>query len=153
MKYLTITGAIILILLIYFAYKDVKKQEQIIHSELLTKYALKHNSELIARVLHAEGNGTPDIDKIAIGSSILNRMNNVEFPSSIIDVIYQKNQYVISDTFTQHDLQIASCLLEDHLRECDILYFFNPKTATNKRDIKKIRKRKLIIKTLGHEYY
>ena len=153
MKYLTITGAIILILLIYFAYKDVKKQEQIIHSELLTKYTLKHNSELIARVLHAEGNGTPDIDKIAIGSSILNRMNNVEFPSSIIDVIYQKNQYVISDTFTQHDLQIASCLLEDHLRDCDILYFFNPKTATNKRDIKKIRKRKLIIKTLGHEYY
>ena len=156
MKYILILIIIFITISVYIEYhryRNVENRDIVQYREQLNNYSLESNSRLIARVLYAEANGESDIDKIAVRSSILNRVDNIEFPSSIDSVIYQKNQYAIANKFTKHDLQIATCLLEDYFRDCNIMYFFNPKTITNKVHLKNIRKKELILKTKNHEYY
>lgn len=110
-----------------------------------------YDIDKIAKVIYRECANCLTIDKIMIGSSILNRLDDCRFPSSIDKVI--KGQYAISDTFDADAYRIARMLVKDSLRECNVLYFFNPKTATDISFVKSIKKHDLLVKTKYHEYY
>ena len=105
----------------------------------------------IAKVIYKECANCLTIDKIMIGSSILNRLDDCRFPSSIDKVI--KGQYAISDTFDADAYRIAKILVKDSLREYNVLYFFNPRTATDIHFVNSMKKHDLLVKTKYHEYY
>lgn len=139
-------------ILLYLIMSDINKQ----HKEKMivkTDHSLHDNAVKIAKVIQSECKDCSDVDKLLIGSSILNRMDNINFPKSINNVINQPNQYTKSKSYSEHDKQLAVCLLENYFRDCEVIYFFNPKTATNSNFIRKIRRNTLIMKTKHHEYY
>ena len=105
----------------------------------------------IAKVLSRECENCYSIDKILIASSILNRMNNCSFPSSIDSIV--NNQYCIADTFSSNSYYIAKLVVNNDVRDYNVLYFFNPKTATDIRFINSMKKHDLLVKTKYHEYY
>lgn len=49
--------------------------------------------ELIALVVMAEAEGEPDLGKILVIDTILNRMHSKHFPNTIYDVLYQRRQF------------------------------------------------------------
>lgn len=131
-----------------------KGKENKIRASLIKKEQkiIEKNSIKIAKVLNIECGDCPDTDKLLIGSSLLNRVDSKEFPNTLDGVIYQPNQYKISKNYTEHDKKLAVCLLENYFRDCDVLYFYNPKSATDKDFLSKMRKRNLIVQTKHHIY-
>lgn len=107
--------------------------------------------EAIARVINKECNYCPVTDKILIGSSIINRMNHPDFPSEHEDVI--KNQYAISDTFDTESYKIAELIILNNIKDNNVLYFYNPKIATDKKFMRLMESHDLIVKTKYHNYY
>lgn len=141
-----VLSAIVLTMLIIDINTQYKKKEQ-------TDHSLHEDAILVAKVINSECKDCSDVDKLMIGSSILNRADNVNFPSSIANVIRQPNQYVSSKDYTVHDKQLAVCLLEGYFRDCEVIYFYNPETATNRKFVKMMKKYPLVLKTKHHEYY
>ena len=47
--------------------------------------------ELLARLVHAEANGEPYKGKVAVAATVLNRVNNPDYPDTIPEVVYQNN--------------------------------------------------------------
>ena len=132
---------------------ETKKHKTI--RTFLTQYdvnKVEKKSIEIAKVMKRECGNCSDINKLLVGSSILNRQDHSEFPNTVLNVINQNNQYAISDTYTEQDKKLAICLLEGNFRDCEVLYFYNPKTATDKSFLRMMNKKDLIAKTKHHEY-
>jgi spore germination cell wall hydrolase CwlJ-like protein len=131
-----------------------KRKEDMIRNKLIQKEQkiVEKNSIKIAKVLNVECGDCPDVDKLLIGSSLLNRVDSKEFPNTLDGVIKQPNQYKTSKNYTEHDKKLAVCLLENHFRDCDVLYFYNPKSATDKAFLSQMRKKDLIVQTKHHIY-
>ncbi len=49
---------------------------------------------LLAKLIHAEARGESMRGKIAVGAVILNRLESQDFPKTVREIIYQKNQHV-----------------------------------------------------------
>lgn len=105
---------------------------------------------LLARIISGEARGEPYSGQVAVGGVIMNRMKHPSFPDTMSGVIYQKGAFSAIDD-GQFDQPIAdSCYkaAQDALNGMDpsggAIYYYNPKTATNKW----IRSRK-VIKTIG----
>jgi spore germination cell wall hydrolase CwlJ-like protein len=107
--------------------------------------------EAVARVINKECSYCPVTDKILIGSSIINRMNHPDFPCEYEDVI--ENQYAISDTFDTESYKIAELIVLNNIKDKNVLYFYNPKIATDKKFMRLMESRVLITKTKYHNYY
>lgn len=107
---------------------------------------------LLARVINAEATGCSDVDKVAIASSIMNRVDDPSFNGNIHAVVYSKNQYAINNNFTNQDLNIAYCVYNGWVRDCNVLYF-HTKLSSNNHSKKIRRERKLLFKTDCHEYF
>src|SRR5699024_6132008 len=45
--------------------------------------------ELLAKLVHAEARGEPYIGKVAVAATVLNRLKDPKFPSTIPSIIYQ----------------------------------------------------------------
>jgi spore germination cell wall hydrolase CwlJ-like protein len=107
---------------------------------------------VIAKVINKECGYCPVTDKVLIASSILNRMDDCRFESEVDDIV--KGQYCISDTFDIESYQITKLVMEGLIRDYDVLYFFNPKTATDKKFTNWLKNNhNLVVKTNYHEYY
>lgn len=119
-------------------------------SSVLTE---KINKDIItiAKVVFAECSYCPETDKILIASSILNRVENKDFPKTIDSVIYK--QYSISDTFNESSYKIAHLVYNDVIREKNVLYFYNPKLATDIKFMRLMEYREAVCKTKYHNYY
>ena len=65
----------------------------IIQSEPYIPEYTKEEIELLALVTMAEAEGEPEDGKRLVIDTILNRVDNLYFPDTISDVIYQKNQF------------------------------------------------------------
>lgn len=111
----------------------------------------KHFIESVAKVINKECSYCPITDKILIGSSIVNRMNHPDFPCAYEDVI--ENQYATSDTFDLDSYKVAEMIINDSLLDNRVLYFYNPKIATDKRFMRLMEKHTLLVKTKYHNYY
>lgn len=94
----------------------------------------------LSRIIHAEAQGEPFLGKLAVGTVILNRMADDQFPDELYDVIFDRKHGVQFTPTVNGQIQnapnedsvIAAKLCLDGYRLSDtILYFLNPRLATS----------------------
>ncbi len=96
------------------------------------------NIELLARVINGEARGEPYEGQVAVGAVVLNRVDHPSFPNSISGVVYQKGAFTAVDDGQINAEMYASShrAARDALNGWDptggAIYYYNPKTATNK---------------------
>ena len=93
---------------------------------------------LLARLVYAEARGEPYTGQVAVASVVLNRVKNSSFPNSVAGVIYQSGAFsVVNDgQINLTPNATAKKAAQDAINGWDpsygAIYYFNPKTATNK---------------------
>lgn len=112
-----------------------------------TLAALKINTEstntssdvyLLARCIYGEARGEVYLGKVAVGAVILNRVKDANFPNSVSGVIYQPGAFdAVSDgqinlTPDEECIRAARDAFGGWDPTNGCLYYYNPKTATNK---------------------
>jgi len=105
-----------------------------------TNNSRNNESELLARIVHAESKGEPYIGQVAVAAVILNRVDSPDFPNTLAGVIYQPGAFepVMNGTINQDVPKDASArkAAQEALNGYDptggCLYFYNPDTATSK---------------------
>ncbi len=115
-----------------------------------------NESELLARIVHAESKGEPYLGQVAVAAVILNRVDSPDFPNTLAGVIYQPGAFepVSNGTINQAVPNDASArkAAREALNGYDptggCLYFFNPNTATSKWIWSKS-----IVKTIGKHHF
>lgn len=115
-----------------------------------------NESELLARIVHAESKGEPYLGQISVAAVILNRIDSPDFPNTLAGVIYQPGAFepVSNGTINQAVPNDASArkAAREALNGYDptggCLYFFNPSTATSKWIWSKN-----IVKTIGKHHF
>lgn len=96
------------------------------------------NLNLIARLVYGEARGEPYTGQVAVAAVVLNRVKSSSFPNTISGVIYQSGAFdVVRDgQINLTPNQTAKNAAQDALNGWDpsygAIYYFNPKTATNK---------------------
>ena len=87
--------------------KDLKKlkkklEEEIYLSQLAANAAWRDVSDityadgdlkLLANLIYCEAGGEPYQGRVAVGAVVINRVRSVKFPSTVVGVIYQRNQF------------------------------------------------------------
>ena len=82
--------------------------------------------DLISRVIMHESGYESLLGKMAVGNVILNRVANSQFPNSISEVIYQKNQFPGATNATPNEESIlAARLVLEGANVVPDAYFFN----------------------------
>ena len=93
---------------------------------------------LLARLVYAEARGESYTGQVAVASVVLNRMKNSSFPNTLSGVIYQPGAFCVVNNgqINLKPNQTAINAAQDAINGWDpsngALYYFNPKTATNK---------------------
>lgn len=93
---------------------------------------------LLARAVYGESRGEPYTGMVAVAAVILNRVDDANFPNTISGVIYQPGAFdVVSDgQINLSPDETAVRAARDAMAGWDptngCLYYYNPKTATNK---------------------
>lgn len=93
---------------------------------------------LLARLVYAESRGEPYTGQVAVASVVLNRVKSSSFPNSVAGVIYQSGAFsVVNDgQINLTPNATAKKAAQDAINGWDpsygAIYYFNPKTATNK---------------------
>lgn len=96
------------------------------------------NVNLLARLIYGEARGEPYTGQVAVGAVVLNRVKSSSFPNTIAGVIYQSGAFdVVADgqinmTPNQTAIKAARDALNGWDPSYGAIYYFNPKTATNK---------------------
>ena len=109
---------------------------------------------LLARLISAEARGEPYSGQVAVGGVVLNRVEHPSFPDTITGVIYQSGAFscLTDGQFNQPVAESAYRAAQDALNGWDpsggAIYYYNPKTATNKW----IRSRP-VISTIGRHVF
>lgn len=109
---------------------------------------------LLARLISAEARGEPYLGQVAVGAVILNRVEHPSFPDTISGVIYQNGAFscLTDGQFYKAVSSSAYTAARDALNGLDpsggAIYYYNPKTATNKW----IRSRP-VITTIGNHVF
>ena len=82
------------------------------------------DDELIAMVVHAEAGGEKLIGRVAVAAVVLNRCDY--YGLTVESVVYAKNQFAISDSYTDEDLRAVEIAqkVRDLFPE-DMMYFRN----------------------------
>lgn len=93
---------------------------------------------LLAKAINGEARGEPYTGQVAVGAVILNRVRHASFPNTIAGVIYQPGAFTAVDDGQINAEMSDSCIraARDALNGWDpvggAIYYYNPKTATNK---------------------
>lgn len=96
------------------------------------------NLYLLAQLVYGEARGEPYKGQVAVAAVVLNRVDSSEFPNSLSGVIYQPGAF---DAVADGQINLApdeACIkaARDAMNGWDptggCLYYYNPKTATNK---------------------
>ena len=94
----------------------------------------------LSRIIYAESGAEPFRGKIAVGNVVMNRVASTQFPNSIYGVIFDKKHGTqfspvasgtIYKTPNADSVIAAKICLEGFTINDDILYFMNPRLATN----------------------
>ena len=94
--------------------------------------------QLMARAINGEARGEPYTGQVAIGAVVLNRVRNGSFPNTVAGVVYQRGAFdAVSDgQINLTPNSTAKKAAQDALNGWDptygAIYYFNPRTATNK---------------------
>ncbi len=96
------------------------------------------NLNLLSRLVYGEARGEPYSGQVAVAAVILNRVSNPSFPNTIAGVVYEAGAFdAVSDgQINMTPDSTARKAAQDALNGWDpsygAIYYFNPKTATNK---------------------
>lgn len=99
-------------------------------------YITGEDIELMAKLVSAESIGEPYDGKVAVASVVLNRTLDQSFPSTIKEVIFQKNAFscVKNGQISAKTNQDCYNAVYDAIKGYDptnqALFFYNPNTAT-----------------------
>lgn len=110
--------------------------------------------ELLARIISAEARGESYLGQVAVGAVVLNRMEHPSFPDTLSGVVYQNGAFscLYDGQFYEPIADSAYSAARDALNGLDpsggAIYYYNPKTATNKW----IRSRP-VITTIGRHIF
>lgn len=94
----------------------------------------------LSRIIHAEANGEPLVGKIAVGNVVLNRKASSAYPNTVYGVIFDRKngtQFTpavtgtIYNTPSAESVIAAKICLEGYSIDQRILFFMNPRIATN----------------------
>lgn len=95
----------------------------------------------MSRIISAESRGEPLEGKLAVGTVVCNRVDSEEFPSTITEVIFDRQYGVqftpvangtVYDDPTQESVDAAKMILEGYRTDPEVLYFIYEDIATNK---------------------
>ena len=110
--------------------------------------------ELLARLISAEARGESYLGQVAVGAVVLNRIEHPSFPDTLSGVVYQNGAFscLYDGQFYEPIADSAYSAARDALNGLDpsggAIYYYNPKTATNKW----IRSRP-VITTIGRHIF
>lgn len=95
-----------------------------------SEYAYKENTDItmLAKIATIECGNCSTHDKILVISSVLNRLDHLEFPNTVDSVLTQEKQYAsldIMDSIDHESLVLANLIYNGVLRDCNVLYFSN----------------------------
>lgn len=94
----------------------------------------------LSRIIYAESGAEPFRGKIAVGNVVLNRVKSSQFPNSVYGVIFDKkhgtqfspvSSGTIYKTPNADSVIAAKICLEGYSVNTKVLYFMNPRLATN----------------------
>lgn len=94
----------------------------------------------LSKLIYAESGAEPFLGKLAVGTVVMNRVDSDEFPSNIVDVIFDKKNGVqftptangaIEKNPDEDSIAAAKICLENTRLSDDILYFLNEELATS----------------------
>lgn len=94
----------------------------------------------LSRIIHAEAQGEPFRGKLAVGTVILNRVADEQFPDRLYDVIFDRKHGVqftptvngqIYKTPSEESVIAAKLCLDGYRLSDNVLYFLNPRLASN----------------------
>ncbi len=94
--------------------------------------------ELLARIISAEARGETYLGQVAVGAVVLNRIEHPSFPDTVSGVVYQNGAFscLYDGQFYEPIEDSAYSAARDALNGLDpsggAIYYYNPKTATNK---------------------
>lgn len=116
-----------------------------------------HNRVYLSALINSEADSTDILDMYLVGSTVLNRVESKDFPSTIDSVITQKTQYSGFDTerfvCTEKSDTVAARLLRGWNRDREVLYFYNSR-AEDKIFLNKLKtSHKYICSTNAHVYF
>ncbi|GLB60491.1 cell wall hydrolase [Cytobacillus sp. NCCP-133] len=101
------------------------------------RFIKPEEKKLLARLVQAEAEGEPFEGKVAVADVVLNRVEHEQFPDTVKDVIYQKNAFEpvqngsINEPASNEAVQAVETALVDKEKNVELLYFYNPETATS----------------------
>lgn len=113
----------------------------------------------LSRIIHAESSGEPLRGKIAVANVIINRKNRSDYPNTIKQVIFDKKygtQFTpvsngsIYNTPNSDSIKAAKIVLDGYSLNTQMIFFLNPKTATN---FWIMNNRTFVMKIGNHAFY
>jgi N-acetylmuramoyl-L-alanine amidase len=112
----------------------------------------------LSRIIYAESRGEPLRGKIAVGNVVMNRMESTHFPNTIYGVIFDRKYGIqftpvatgaIYNNSDAESIRAAKMVLEGTSVNDGVLYFVNPKIATNSW----VQKNRRFAFALGNHYF
>lgn len=90
---------------------------------------------LLAKLITAEAQGEPYEGQVAVGAVVLNRVKSSQFPNTIREVIYQKNQFSCLPKLpktvpTESSLQAAEDAIRGEDPSKGALFYYNPRLSS-----------------------
>ncbi len=113
----------------------------------------------LSRIIQAESGGEPLDGKIAVGNVILNRTRRSDYPDTIYGVIFDKKHGTqfsptasgtIYNTPSADSIRAAKICLEGFSFDEEMIFFLNPKIATN---FWIVQTRKYVMTIGNHDFY
>ncbi len=107
--------------------------------QILEKTIKPYELELLAKAINGEARGESFMGQVAVGAVIINRVLSNYFPDTFAEVIYQPNQFsAVTDGQinlkpTRTSYQAAREAVKGTDPTMGSLYYYNPRTAKNKR--------------------
>lgn len=120
----------------------------------LGRSASKEEVELLSRVIYGEARGEDFLGQVAVGAVVLNRLQDPRFPKTIRGIIYQSGAFTAVDDRQIHlnpddqAYKAAEAALSGLDPTNGALFYYNPKTATDKWI-----KSRTVIKQIGNHTF
>lgn len=147
---------IVTIYLLHPAVEELFKQEEIKNIPQTVR-PLSEEEVFLSCIINAEASHSDTVDAYLIGSTVLNRVEDPRFPDCVKDVVFQDGQYDgVRGKFQRTDFSdtIARRLFNNIGRNCDVLFFFNPETATDKYFVNRLQRNGLLAASSErHKFY
>lgn len=127
--------------------------------EHIEEFKMSDDQLLLSKLIQSEAGDNDIIDMYLIGSVVLNRTNcSSDFPNTVHSVVYQHKQFYATKAkgFYKRSPLSDSVVIDLYNgvgRNYEVLYFFNPKYATDSSFVNSFKGKRVLAKSRGHLFY